>query len=441
MNLTMKVSILAITGISIPTLNAFTALQVPSFQNRIVSNRAVELFSSTPNKLSAPEEDALQWDLFTKHHARGEWRGTWTSYDYMGDVIDETIASVNLQADQEKNVVEHTHKIVVGSAKSDCATCFDSEEVRTLKVGTYSEGNLSKYRCASKAMVCGPSLLRSGAMSTELVLSHGNGRVRVIYQHAPVWESGVEPNSCPPQGLKLFRTMVSREALDDAGPPTFQSEQTNVPSRGNPKFFRPVPPFMWHKKWAGTSWTWGEEAGDRGWNIEEMEEGDAWHGRPTGDTSDVWAMRLPGGILLQCPRVITTGRAGLCRIAWLPEDDAEEGTEADGDTAKLLRVEASVIALEPIIDEEKDLMYGFYPPKLGSLRCDVLQKVGELENTSMLEKLKKMDETTGASDGSILPEDENEIAKREQKKDSDSGDDDTPLDDSALDSIRNALKL
>ena len=183
----------------------------------------------------------------------------------------------------------------------------------------------------------------------------------------------------------------------------------------------------------------GEEAGDRGWSIEEMEEGDAWHGRPTGDTSDVWGMRLPGGILLQCPRVITTGRAGLCRLAWLPEDDAEEGTAADGDTAKLLRVEASVVALEPILDEDNDVMLGFYPPKLGSLRCDVLQKVGELENTSMLEKLKKMGETDSQIDGSIAPQDENGFATGEEGDGS--GEDETPLDDSGLDTIRNALKL
>ena len=51
-------------------------------------------------------------------------------------------------------------------------------------------------------------------MSTELILVHGNGRVRVVYQHAPVWEAGIEPGSCPPQGLKLFRIMVSQETLN-----------------------------------------------------------------------------------------------------------------------------------------------------------------------------------------------------------------------------------
>lgn len=412
-----------------------------------------------PPRLSAEEEMAVQWDLFTKHHAKGngKWRGTWTSYDYMGDVIDTTTASVNLVLDEESSppTVTHTHEIVTGSVQADCETCFDSTEVKTIPVGTYAPGNMNKYRCASAGMVCGPSLLRSGAMSTELALNYGNGRVRVIYQHAPVWESGVEPGSCPPQALKLFRTMVSREVLDQSGPPTRQSEQSNPPKRGDPSFFRPVPPFQWHKKWAGSSWTWGEQTGDRGWSIEDLDEADAWHGRPTGDTSDVWAMRLPGGILLQCPRIITTGRAGLCRLAWLPEDDAPEGSPDDGDTARLLRVEASVMALEPVIDEENEVMLGFYPPELGSLRCDILAKYGELENASMMDKLRSMGETEQAKDGNIGPIGDDAAKQSQSQKQQNNvtntndsasrkeniSDDDDSSNDSGIDAIRNALKL
>lgn len=132
-------------------------------------------------------------------------------------------------------------------------------------------------------MVIGPSVLKSGAMSTELVLRHGDGRVRVTFQHAPVWERGIEPGSCPPQGLKLFRAVVSKEKLRASemediegtiqGPPSREEEEASPPTPGNPRFFRPVPPFNWHAKWAGTSWTWGPQTGDRGWQMEEMDEG------------------------------------------------------------------------------------------------------------------------------------------------------------------------
>lgn len=318
--------------------------------------------------------------------------------------MDETTASVNLILDPESQTVQHTHDIVKGKVSSDCKTCFDSQDVKTIHVANYSPGNIVKYRCASVAMCAGPSLMKSGAMSTELVLTHGNGRLRVIYQHAPVWERGVEPGSCPPQALKLFRTMVSREVLNSDAPPSREREEQDPPQRGDPRFFRNVPPFQWHQKWGGSSWTWGPQSGDRGWSIEELDEADAWHGRPTGDTLDVWAMRLPGGILLQCPRIITSGRVGLCRLAWLPED---EGRNDDGgeylSKPMLLRVEAGILALEPVIDEENDVMLGFYPPELASLRCDVLQKYGVLENVSMIEKLKSMGEMGQVGTGELDP--------------------------------------
>lgn len=248
-------------------------------------------------------------------------------------------------------------------------------------------------------MVVGPSVLKSGAMSTELVLRHGDGRVRVTFQHAPVWERGVEPGSCPPQGLKLFRAVVSKEKLRSEsigtdgvegtiqGPPTFDEEKESPPPPGNPRFFRPVPPFNWHAKWSGTSWTWGPQTGDRGWSIEEMDEADSWHGRPMGDATGTWSLRLPGGVLIQCPRVIVGGMAGLCRLAWMPEDDGVIGTMEDGNRAKLLRIEASVSALEPVIsDDDDEMMVGFYPPSLGSLRTDMMEKVGELEGASLEER-------------------------------------------------------
>lgn len=289
---------------------------------------------------------------------------TRTTYDYIGDVMDETVASVDLNRKETENVVEHTHTIVVGAKKSDCETCFDSMESRTLPVQKYTPDNiLQKSRLAGVSMVNGPSIMRSGAIATELILRHGDGRVRVTFQHAPVWEKGVEPGSCPPQGLKLFRTMISREANREMAP-TVETEAKEPPNEGDPVFFRPVPPFNWHKKWKGTSWTWGPQSGDRGWAVDELDETDSWQGiTPV----ECWNLRLPGGIHVQAPRIITDATVGICRLAWLPSDE------------KLLRVEAGVSALQPMTIED-DMMVGFEPPSLTSLRCDMLEKAGELEN-------------------------------------------------------------
>jgi len=289
-----------------------------------------------------------------------------TTYDYIGDIIDETVASVDLNPKEisGQEFIEHTHTIVVGAKKSDCATCFDSMETRTLPVQKYTSDNiLQKSRLAGVSMINGPSILRTGAMATELILRHGDGRVRVTFQHAPVWERGVEPGSCPPQGLKLFRAMLSREAIR-ATAPTVETESKEVPQEGNPTFFRPVPPFNWHKKWTGTSWTWGPQSGNRGWAVDELEDTDSWHGiTPV----ECWNLRLPGGIHLQAPRIITDSTVGICRLAWLPDDET------------LLRVEAGVSALQPMVVED-DMMVGFEPPALTSLRCDMFEKAGELEN-------------------------------------------------------------
>jgi hypothetical protein len=340
--------------LSLVTVDAFT----PSW---VKTHKALGKVHSSSSGFEEQSDDAIQWELFNEHHAKGSWKGVWTTYDYIGDVLDETVASVDL-IPRGNDRIEHAHTIVVGAKRSDCATCFDSMETKTLPVAEYTPKELRKSRFASVSMINGPSLLRSGAMATELVLKHGDGRVRVIFQHAPVWEQGIEPGSCPPQGLKLFRAMVSREALRSTAP-TAETETADPPHEGDPVFFRPVPPFDWHKKWSGTSWTWGPSTGNRGWSIEEMEDTDAWHGiTPV----ECWNLRL-GGIHLQCPRIMTDDGTSICRLAWLPTDDV------------LLRVEAGVQALVPMVTDD-DMLVGFEPPSLVSLRCDTMKKVGELEN-------------------------------------------------------------
>jgi len=347
------------------TVQGFVHNSIPHCSSTSSSS---SLLVSSSSGQETEDDPSIQWELLNKHHAKGSWKGIWTTYDYIGDVIDETVASVDLnyrkETDEGQDVVEHTHTIVVGAKRSDCETCFDSMEQKTLPVQKFTPDNiLQKSRLAGVSMVNGPSILRSGAMATELILSHGDGRVRVTFHHAPVWERGVEPGSCPPQGLKLFRTMLSREAIRPTAP-TVETEAKETPKEGNPTFFRPVPPFNWHKKWRGTSWTWGPQTGNRGWAVGELEETDSWHGiTPV----ECWNLRLPGGVHVQAPRIISDATVGICRLAWLPDDET------------LLRVEAGVSALQPKVIED-DLMVGFEPPSLTSLRCDMMEKAGELEN-------------------------------------------------------------
>jgi len=379
-------------------------IQNPLHSPSSSSSSSLRVSSSSGEDIE--DDTSIQWELFNKNHVKGSWKGVWTTYDYIGDVVDETVASVDLnRLDREgqEDLVDHTHTIVVGAKKSDCETCFDSMEQKTFPIQKYTRENmLQRSRLAGVSMVNGPSILRSGAMATELILCHGDGRLRVTFHHAPVWERGVEPGSCPPQGLKLFRTMLSREAIRPTAP-TVETEAKEMPEEGNPTFFRPVPPFNWYKKWSGTSWTWGPQSGNRGWAVDELDETDSWHGiTPV----ECWNLRLPGGIHIQAPRIITDTTVGICRLAWLPDDET------------LLRVEAGVSALQPMVVED-EMMVGFEPPSLTSMRCDMLRKTGELENAPRPSKDWNSEDKENANAMSEDTESENVEVKKKKVRTTD----------------------
>jgi Domain of unknown function (DUF3598) len=322
------------------------------------------------------DEESIQWDLFHRHV--GTWRGIWTTYDAMGDTIDQTVAAVKLTVDTstEEEMIHQTHDMYVGGTVSDCDTCFDRLAVKTLPVATYTAKNLSRRtRLTSCGIVNGPSILRTGSMATEVGLVYGDGRIRVIFSHAPAFskDSSDYTESANQRALKLYRVTICREAQRDT-PPTALSERINPPmSPPNPVFFRPVPPFIYRKPWFGTSWTWGPQSGDRGWSVPLLDDDsdDAWHG--VADTN-LWNLRL-GSIHVQAPSVLTAESVGLFRLAWLPNDDT------------LLRIEAGVLALQPLEDSQgsgDDEVVALAPPILASLRCDSFQSasLGNSETTT-----------------------------------------------------------
>jgi hypothetical protein len=149
---------------------SITAFQ-PSLQLQRRRSGCCRLEATTA---AVKEDSAIQWELLKKHHARGSWKGIWTTYDYIGDVSLETVASVDCLLSSsssssdifdETQKIDVTHTIVVGAKRSDCATCFDSMETKTIPVCAYTPDNLQarKTRLGACGMVVGPSLLRSGA--------------------------------------------------------------------------------------------------------------------------------------------------------------------------------------------------------------------------------------------------------------------------------------
>lgn len=374
------------------------------------------LSSSSKETLDSAQ---IQWDLFQKHHI-GNFKGIWTTYDYMGDVKLETMASVDSQfLDDNNTTIGVVHNIVQGSVQSDCDTCFDSANVKTIPVAQYTKDNLQQYkvRLGANGMVVGPSLLKSGAMATECVLRYGDARVRVILQHAPVWSQNQGVG--PPDGLKVVRVLVSKETVRDQ-PPTPASEvelshnQPQQQHETNILFTKPTPPFAWHKQWAGTSWTWGVDSGDRGWSMElDANSDDAWHGSAP---VELWNLRQ-NTVFVQSPRILTN--LGVLRVAWLASPST------------MLRLEAGVQVLQPLVEDDE--VIGFAPPTLATFRCDVLKNVGELEGQpTFVEQSQALESGPVATAAKPLQVREDDSDKTDGKDDSK---------DSGLDAIRNALQL
>ena len=123
-----------------------------SIRDRLASTTKLRLTSASVGD-THQEYLTRQWDLFRKYQAKGVWRGNWVTYDYMGDVVESTLASVVYDDDADPvsgdAVITQIHEIVTDSTKSDCLTCFDSENVRAFPVAQYTRGGMRKLRLAS----------------------------------------------------------------------------------------------------------------------------------------------------------------------------------------------------------------------------------------------------------------------------------------------------
>ncbi|KAJ8598378.1 hypothetical protein CTAYLR_002979 [Chrysophaeum taylorii] len=267
-----------------------------------------------------------QWASLTSQ--TGNWEGVWTTYDQHGVVQSETEASWILELEPENRA---RHTLRVGD--------------QTIPVATYTPDNLGKQQCAGAGMVCGPSLLRSGLVSTELSLRHGASRVRVTVQHAPAFDpDGVE-------AMLLYRTIVCRERCDGTGAPTKAKEEGLERPKGvdEASFWRGVPPTAWQRDWEGDTIT--------GEGHVTPTRLDDWHLKRSAEAS--YTLHLPGAIRLFAPALLRPAIPAPFRLAWLPWD------------GHLLRAQARAVALEPsssFSDEDKGER--FRPPRLLSLEVD-----------------------------------------------------------------------
>jgi hypothetical protein len=127
----------------------------PACTNPVLNLDRKNLFSFSRNsraKISmtstSTSTDQAKWNQFISLCC-GSWNSLWSTYNYIGDVEDETIATVDLQVGE--NVVLHNHIIPLSSTTSNCDRCQDSFETRTIPVAQYVPGNLR--RCSSQPSI------------------------------------------------------------------------------------------------------------------------------------------------------------------------------------------------------------------------------------------------------------------------------------------------
>ena len=156
---------------------------------------------------------STHWRRFLDLHA-GEWRGRWSTLGPDGTLLDEISAAQRLDVAANEDIATNTLIFVSQSVRSDCETCFDSEETKEMPAGSFSADRLPYHICGSGSAF-GPRVLRSGAMSFEACVRHGDERVRLTAQFTPSSSDAAE-GSGTPESLTLGRVTIACEALAPA---------------------------------------------------------------------------------------------------------------------------------------------------------------------------------------------------------------------------------
>ena len=127
-------------------------------------------------------------------------------------VADFMYTEVNLQINEENSEITHTNSYVQGEIRSDCETCFDSERLKSKKVGLYSPGKLRTRLCGN-VEIRGPGVTPNG-LSTEAVFRHGDGRIRILLAYSSIDFMEIEGMGIVPSTFLLKDIVVVRERLN-----------------------------------------------------------------------------------------------------------------------------------------------------------------------------------------------------------------------------------
>ena len=283
---------------------------------------------------------STHWRRFTDLHA-GEWRGRWSTLGPDGTLLDEISAAQRLEVAANEDVATNTLIFVSQSVRSDCETCFDSEETKEMPAGSFSADTLPYYICGQGSAL-GPRVLRSGAMSFEACVRHGDERVRLTAQFAP------EPSadgSGAPVSLALGRVTFACEALAPAA-------AALVPAA------RDVP-LDWDGTWAGGRHTLVAPPSPAAEAVVTAVTGAS---LALEGAAEATLLALPSrGVSAVLPARILAAQPALLTLSWQPT----AGTT--------LRLEASVEALgRSVVSTESSTVMS--PPRLLELTVSELRR-------------------------------------------------------------------
>ena len=292
-----------------------------------------------------------QWQLYAAQS--GRWEGVWTTFDSQGieQLAHTGCWDVSLDGD------DAVHKMEVPGPDG---------YPRQIPVGTYTRGKLGRQTCAGQGMVSGPTLLRSGLMSTELLLRYGASRLRVAVQHAPAEANEGVEDAVP--ALLCFRCVVARERCDaELGAPTreveatrWQGHEDDLPDdKDDTHFWKGRSPYSWRRDWVGESDVAIRDTLEHFELPDGLDDEESWHeSTRSGEAS--YNLALPGGIRVQAPQIIPAAVPVPIRVAWMPNAQT------------LLRAEGVVTALEAVEGNDERLA----PPRLVTFRADCLKDRG-----------------------------------------------------------------
>lgn len=276
-----------------------------------------------------------QWELYLQHHV-GRWVGIQAGYDPdLVEIEDYMYCETLLEKNVENTQVKHISSLVLGEIRADCEVCFDSERLKSKEVGTYSLGNLRSRVCAN-VDVRGPALTPRG-ISTELIVRHDDGRVRVLLAHSPIDFVELEGVGSVPSAYALKDIVIVRERL----------EKRPLKSDDNPDImWQPTVDGIFSGSFAGNRQRFSAQGVVESEMVsfaslpacqvlsDEVKEllvssstsdeqqndhkSSSSSNNNSNNSGDIYKRVFDGGIMIEAPWIIAAGLEVRARVSWVP---------------------------------------------------------------------------------------------------------------------------